>query len=83
MTCVGNETGCKNGKTWCEDPACHPNCKDCEMAPEHDFAANVTFISIMIMFVLIFFISWFMYGPGIFHAHYDHEMAGVVHPSHV
>jgi uncharacterized protein (DUF983 family) len=82
VTCVdGNCEGCKNGLVFCKDPRCSPNCRGCEMIEHHDFALNFTLIIIMALIAVIFFSSWFIYGPRVIESHSDHHRAGITMPS--
>jgi uncharacterized protein (DUF983 family) len=79
VTCPGgNCPGCKNGKTWCQDPRCQPNCQGCELMSDHDFIVNIMMTIIILSLIAILFVVWFLYGPGLFEEHDDHERANVL-----
>ncbi len=54
----GNCPGCKNGKQYCDDMRCNPNCTNCFIQPINDRFANTIFIVIImfLLFVLFLFI---------------------------
>lgn len=82
VTCPsGNCPGCKNGALNCQDTRCAPFCQDCTTnMSQHDLAANMMLLSILLCLILIFFIIWFIYGPRLFEDHDDHDRANVLVP---
>lgn len=77
----GNCTGCKDGQIWCQDPECQPYCAGCAIQEATDFNGSMVVIIILICLIAILFIVWFVYGPGLFETHNDHERAGVIMPT--
>lgn len=81
LTCPGgNCVGCKDGKVWCQDPRCQPNCQNCAIDKDHDFNASIVMLVIVLCLIAILFIVWFIWGPTLFEPHEDHERANVVVP---
>lgn len=57
--------GCKNKKTWCQDPRCAPYCPEerCTIPNDHDFNGSVIVLIILMCLLTILFIVWVAYGP--------------------
>lgn len=67
----GNCVGCKDGKTWCQDPRCDPYCPACAIPQDYDFMVNVVMIIIVMCLLLVIFIIGFVYGPTLIRPHND------------
>ena len=59
----GNCEGCKNGKTWCNDPRCFPYCRDCQLPKNHETNANIVVWLLFSLLGAIFIILLVGYGP--------------------
>src|SRR3990167_3410950 len=85
VTCLnGNCPGCKDGKKYCQDPRCAPNCpgSNCTIDKDHDFNGGAVVIVIVFCLLVILFIVWMSFGPLFVEYHNDHKRAGVVVPEH-
>lgn len=55
--------GCKDGKIWCQDPACVPNCRGCRPPKGHEDGINLVFASILVILLTIVVAMLVFYGP--------------------
>lgn len=50
----GNCPGCRDGKRWCKDPRCAPDCQDCPYPEERDrLIAMVMFLILICLFIIL------------------------------
>ena len=65
-TCQQNSSaceGCKDGKLWCDDPRCTPNCQGCQTKENHDIFTNLFFLTIIIILIVLVIVIFALYGP--------------------
>lgn len=55
----GSCSGCKNGKMWCEDPSCHPYCKNCQAPDDADKWGYFMIVLIVFGLFLLLAVIWF------------------------
>jgi hypothetical protein len=76
-----NCPGCfEDGQINCYDTRCQPNCRSCEVPSSYYFNGNIVFTILLFTLLTILFVLWFVYGPGFFEQHSDHERAKVIVP---
>ena len=61
----GNCPGCKNGKLWCDDPRCSPQCTNCGITPHYNSFALITIAIIVLMFIVALVILVVAFGHGL------------------
>src|SRR4029077_9701154 len=76
----GNCEGCQNGKIWCHDPRCDPNCPDCGVPSNHDRFANIIFSIIVISLIAFLIVYVIAYGHPLsyFYSHKTVYVPGIL-----
>jgi hypothetical protein len=63
----GNCVGCKNGEVWCNDPRCHPYCRECHLTQNSDtvgyFFLLIFVIGIIMIIILIAAYKYYQNQP--------------------
>jgi hypothetical protein len=63
VTCPGgNCPGCQNGKIWCQDPRCDPQCPNCFYDQQAERYGFVTIMIIILALLLIILVILITYG---------------------